>query len=352
MNYSLNIGEWNSVFAVPSSVVDKYIKLAGANSLKLLLFLLRHGGSEYTADKLKNELGFTETGELEDAALFWIQRGVLRYSKDESAALSAAPEEPDSAAAGGQTEKSFVRQEEYVQPTIDDITPPKTEEKPVRISPSRVSSGEIASRMKNSEEVRMLFAEAEKIYGRPLRQRDNQTVIALVDHYGLPVGVALMLLTYCFKANKTSPNYIESTAAGWSADGIDSIEKANDRIRMLEKNNETESRIRAEFGINTEFTPKQKTLLRVWIEDWSFSEDMIKLAISKTIENTGGLTSKSMSYANKILENWKNDNITTPEKTVKAETSKPSKRGAPVSDGDSSFSTGSIMSDLISNYNS
>ena len=31
MNYSLNAGEWNSVFAVPASVVDKYIKIAGLN---------------------------------------------------------------------------------------------------------------------------------------------------------------------------------------------------------------------------------------------------------------------------------------------------------------------------------
>ena len=42
MNYSLDAGAWNSVFAVPSSVVDKYIKLADGASLKLLLYLLRH----------------------------------------------------------------------------------------------------------------------------------------------------------------------------------------------------------------------------------------------------------------------------------------------------------------------
>ncbi len=349
MNYSLNIGEWNSVFAVPSSVVDKYIKLAGANSLKLLLFLLRHGGKEYTADKLKFELGFTETGELEDAALFWIQRGVLRYSNDEKATFSAAPEEPDRTAPlpsvkAVQTKENFSQQEEYIQPTIDDITPSKPAEKPVKVSPARVSSGEIASRIKNSDEVRMLFAEAEKIYGRPLRQRDNQTVIALVDHYGLPVGVALMLLTYCFKVNKGTPHFIELTASGWSADGIDSVEKADARIRALEKNNETEAHIREEFGISKEFSNKEKTLLRVWSDNWGFSEDMIKLAISKTIDSKGEFIA---NYANKILENWKKDNIMITEKAEKTEPTKP---GEPVADGDSSFSTGSIMSDLISNY--
>lgn len=337
MNYSLNIGEWNNVFAVPSSVVDKYIKLAGANALKLLLFLLRHGGVEYSADKLKSELGFTEAGELEDAALFWIQRGVIRYTNnDEKTELSAASEDTASHSEPAAPPK------EYVQQTIDDITPEPPAKQPIKTTPARVSSGEIASRMNSSDEVRMLFSEAEKIYGRPLRQRENQTMIALVDHYGLPAGVALMLLTYCFKANKTSPNYIESAAAGWSADGIDSIEKADARIRVLEKNNELERRLRAEFGIPNEFTQKQKAFLRTWTEDWSFNEEMIRLAIDMTIENTGKF---AMNYTNKILENWKRDSITSPE------AAKLPKTGAKAQSSEASFDVNSIMSKIISNYN-
>ena len=71
MKYSLNAGEWNSVFAVPSSVVDKYIKIAGGNSLKLLLYLLRHGGESFSEKELKDALGFRMEGELEDAAHFF-----------------------------------------------------------------------------------------------------------------------------------------------------------------------------------------------------------------------------------------------------------------------------------------
>ena len=96
MNYSLNAGEWNSVFAVPASVVDKYIKIAGENSLKLLLYLLRHGGKAFSEDKLRDDLGFHEAGELEDAALFWIQRGIIRYENDgENRALFSDKEEAE-----------------------------------------------------------------------------------------------------------------------------------------------------------------------------------------------------------------------------------------------------------------
>lgn len=336
MNYSLNIGEWNSVFAVPSSVVDKYIKLAGANSLKLLLYLLRHGGKELSEDKLKSELGFSEAGELEDAALFWVQRGIIHYNNEERSALTASPEENAKTVPPAESV--------YIQQTLDDITAsdsPKTTEKPVKIAPAKVSSGEIASRMKDNDEIKVLFSEAEQIYGRPLRQRDNQTIIALVDHYGLPAGAALMLLKYCFGVNKTSPAYIEAAAAGWSAEGIDSIEKADAKIRSLEKSNELESRLRREFGVTADFTTKQKNMLRVWIEEWGFSEEMIKLAISKTVESTGKF---ALNYTNKILENWKRDNITAPEQTDP-------QKDKPREKSNSSYDVKSIMSDVLKRYN-
>ena len=40
--YICGNGVWSSVFAVPSDVVDKYIKLAGAAQLKVLLWILRN----------------------------------------------------------------------------------------------------------------------------------------------------------------------------------------------------------------------------------------------------------------------------------------------------------------------
>ena len=83
MNYSLDAGAWSSVFAVPSSVVDKYIKLADGTSLKLLLFLLRHGGESFDEAKLRDALGIKRDGELEDAAMFWFQRGIIRMDEGE-----------------------------------------------------------------------------------------------------------------------------------------------------------------------------------------------------------------------------------------------------------------------------
>lgn len=344
MNYSLNIGEWNSIFAVPSVVVDRYIKLAGANSLKLLLYLLRHGGEEFPADKLKADLGFVESGELEDAALFWIQRGIIRYSNEESGELAAKADDKPIRAPVYEISPTVLpspaRNTVYVQQTFEDITAEKPKE---RISPANVDSREIASRINTDPEIQMLFSEAEKIFARQLRPRDNQTIIALVDHYGLPSGVALMLLSYCFKVQKTSPNYIQSAAAGWAEEGIDTIEKADAKIRVMERRNDFEERLRSALDMTSGFTPQQKKYIGVWTDEWKFSEEMILLACTKTIDQIGKWKA---SYTNKILENWKRDGIATPEAA-----DAPKQPVLQAAQRSSSFDTNDIMSKIKNRYN-
>ena len=54
MSFSINLGAWNSVFAVPCSLVDQHIKLAGALQLKVLLWVLRHAGESLTVEGIAN----------------------------------------------------------------------------------------------------------------------------------------------------------------------------------------------------------------------------------------------------------------------------------------------------------
>ena len=39
MEYRLHMGPWNSVFAVPTALVDRYLKLAGKEQLQVLLWI-------------------------------------------------------------------------------------------------------------------------------------------------------------------------------------------------------------------------------------------------------------------------------------------------------------------------
>ncbi|MDE7363119.1 MAG: DnaD domain protein [Oscillospiraceae bacterium] len=322
MKYSLNAGEWNSVFAVPSSVVDKYIKLAGGSSLKLLLFLLRHGGEEFSEEQLSAELGFRERGEFEDAALFWVQRGIIRF--DNGNALEAAAQK--------------------LEDTPVPVDKPSTKPR-IAVKPVSVSSGEIADRIRSDKEIETLFAEAERLYARPLRNSDNQLIISLVDHHGLTVGVALMLLNYCFKAGKTSSAYIQTVAADWAAEEINTIELANARILSLERQNGIEERLREAMEMNTKLSAKMKRFIKTWT-DWGFDEQMIMLAYERTIDQ---IKEWKPEYANKILESWKDEGILSPAAAEQAaQTHKQSVRTA--ANGSSSFDMNEVMSKITNRY--
>lgn len=327
MKYSLNAGDWNSVFAVPSSVVDKYIKLASGGSLKLLLFLLRHGGEEFSEERLNAELGFRERGELEDAALFWIQRGIICF--DNGGGLAAAAEKRDTEA-------------------LSETAPPAPAPKPKPVlKPAGVSSGEIADRIRTDEQLKTLFKEAEMLYARPLRQRDNQLIISLVDHYGLPVGVSLMLLQYCFKARKISPSYIESVAADWAAEEINTIELANARILSLEKRNDIEERLRDAMEMTTKLSAKMKRYIQTWT-DWGFDEQMIMLAYERTIDQ---IKEWKPEYANRILESWKDEGILSPAAAELAARSRKQTVKAAAS-SNSSFDMNDVRSKITNRYKS
>lgn len=326
MNYSLNVGEWNSVFAVPASVVDKYIKIAGENSLKLLLYLLRHGGKNFSEDKLRDELGFRETGELEDAALFWIQRGIIRFENDgENRALFSEKAE----------------NEQAEQLVITESVPQKAPAKE-KIKPAVISSGDIAERIKSDSEIKMLFDEAERLFAHPLKSNENQMLITMTDHYGLNVGAALMLLQYCFKIGKKSTNYILSCAQNWADEGIDSVEAANEKILALEKNFTISEQLREAMELKSKLTAKMKEFIRVWTEDWGFSEEMIMLCYEKTVNAKNEF---KFEYANKILENWKDAGLYTKEAVEASDLArkKPVKTASAAKSENSSFDVNDVV---------
>ena len=76
MRYQIDPDAWQSVFAVPSILVDKYLKLAGAVQLKVLLWLLRHPGQELDQQAISHSLGISPP-DAADAMLYWQECGLI-----------------------------------------------------------------------------------------------------------------------------------------------------------------------------------------------------------------------------------------------------------------------------------
>lgn len=342
MKYTLDAGCWNSVMAVPACVVDEYIKLCSGDALKLILFLLRHGAESYTPEVLCDKLGIRSPGELEDAAQFWVQRGLIKIDRSRTTderSVFVPEKKKDSPAAAQVTLAELT--ESPAEPTK-----PASLKKIGEDMGLYYSSRDVAERITADSGVAYLFKEAEKLYGHALKSGEMQTVLALVDTYGLPPEVALILLTFCFKNEKTTRAYISRLAQDWMDNNITTLEQANEQVLLFEKQNSVEEALRRELELKSKFTKAQNDYIKRWTQDWGFNLDMIMLAYEITVNAKNNF---AFPYANKILENWRNEGVSTPEQ-VKQRSQARKESEAKASGDKSSFDVDDVLAQIRSKY--
>lgn len=288
-NYQLKLGVWNSVFAVPACVVDNYIKLASGNQLKVLLFLLKNAGAMLRAEDIAAMTGVS-VAETEDALLFWENVGVLENS---GGTLTPPVGIAEAKAVASPPVKPAVSAETKVKLTAEPQFMPK----------------EIAGAVDNNSAVRYLFETYERLAGRPTKHSERNALMLLIEEVGLPCEVAIMLVQYCFSVDKASPAYMKSVALDWCESGIDTIEKAEERIKSLQSRYGLENKLRGMFRMSSAFSKSQKEFIGAWAE-LEISTELIEEAYDACMKNTGKL---SFPYMDKVLRSWLDKGITTPE---------------------------------------
>lgn len=324
MNFQLNLGAWGSVFAVPSCVVDNYIKLASGNQLKVLLFMLKNAGATLRSEDIAAMTG-VPADEAEDALLFWENIGVLENSGGSLTPPhgSAKPKPAASPIPVPAPARPTVSAETKVKLTADPQFMPK----------------EIAGAVDNNSAVRYLFETYERLSGRPTKHSERNALMLLIEEVGLPCEVAVMLVEYCFSIDKASPAYMKSVALDWCESGIDTIEKAEERIKALRSRYGLENRLRGMFRMSSAFSKSQKEFINAWSE-LEISPELIEEAYDVCMKGAGKL---SFPYMDKVLRNWLDKGITAPEQLQQAKT-------APAPKQESSFSVGEIEQTMYAKY--
>ena len=286
MKYMLNFGVWNSVFAVPACIVDEHLRIAGGDHIKVLLFMLRNPGREFSLSDISAGTGVT-ADTAEEALIFWEDRGVIRNSSGEiipeqgiTEAVNLPADIDNKAAARAKL-------------TSDIQFPPR----------------EIARTVNGDDAFRCLCSTFERLAGRPTKHSERNTLMVITDEIGLPSEVALMLVEYCFSMDKATPAYMKSVALDWVECGIDNIAKAEERIAVLSVRNTLEGKLRTKFRMTSAFSRKQKEIIAQWAE-MGMSEELIDEAYEKTLNATGKL---SFPYMDSILRSWKEKGISSPE---------------------------------------
>lgn len=313
MNYFLNAGCWESVFAVPGAVVDNYIKLASGSAVKVLLYILRNNGRDVSQSEISSALNINED-DVKDAFNFWEEVGLLGKNsvQQKNTVTPATAEKPVSAQTTAASETQ---------------TPAASELKPQLQNSSasfQITPKEVERLRESSHEMKALFDMAQQALGNVINHTTIRSLVWQHEYLGLKVDVILMLLSYCAGIGKTHTAYIEAIAVRWSQDGINTLDKAQDEIERMKKANTYTSKMMAAFGLKRQPTPNQLSFFNEW-QQKGYSADLVACACERTADMGKTMTA---NYVNGILENWHKKGITTREQ-AEAENKNKSKTYSP-----------------------
>ena len=276
MDFSLNIKSISSSFPVPCEVADKYIKLASADQLKVLLLAMRDLSDKIDVPAICEKLKADKTA-VEDALLFWVKCGIL--TRDET-----------------------VEQKKEKQITI-------TADLPTR--------SDVIARGMEDEKIRLLLREAQLKFGRSLKNNESRLLVSLYDDYGMDVSLILLLLQHAAAQNKANLTYIRTTAVKWLKADVQSVLDGERLIAEEARGKLAFSIVCRAFGIEDRLPSEKETeLSNLWVNEWKMSPEMLKAAYDICVDSKAKI---SFSYINKILEKWHSAGYKTPEEVKTGE---------------------------------
>lgn len=268
MDYQLNTASLGAMFALPATV-KLHLREASGTSLKVLLFILSSLPDKPPVEKITSCLELTSE-QTQDAIRYWIEKEILAYPQKETPVI------------------------QVIKPTAQAITTKELKEEHL-----------------HNEQAKFLFQSAEQLYARPLNATERRTLLYILQSTLLPVDVVLMILDYSLRVGKASPQYIMKLCEDWNANGINSHQAAEEKIRYLLEKNSREQLVKSCFGIHgRNLSKKECDFVDKWMVEYAFEINMIRLAYEKTIDAIGKI---SFPYINTILASWFKENLSTPE---------------------------------------
>lgn len=326
MVYSMNLGKWNRIFAVPSEIIDKYIKSSSEVQIKVLLWMLRHAGEKSNLEKIAEATGFTDE-EIKNAVVYWKERDLILVLP---AAENSEPQK-----------NSY---DDAIRQNSCEGEKPKKE----NLRYHRPDSAYIANRMQSSGEIYFLMQEAQVILGRPISNGDSGILLMLHDNDGLPVDVIIMLLQYAVNVGKANMKYIEKMGMSWASEGINDHEKAEKKIQDLNRANVSWKKFENIIGIyHRSPSASEEEAVSRWIDGWNYCEELIKEAYDRCVNANGKYVLK---YIDSIIKRWHNQGIVTIEQALAETASRHRKKSFSREDNEASYSIDEYESYNIFDY--
>ena len=127
--------------------------------------------------------------------------------------------------------------------------------------------------------------------------------------YKFDEEVMIALFQYCFDRSALHRNYIQTVAEAWAQDKIKTFNDLEQHYEKQEKLKSIGKTISKKLNLSRPLSQYEEGYVSRWNVDYGYNFDVIELALKKTVSKA----SFSFDYLDKIITDWHERNLKTPE---------------------------------------
>ncbi|MCL2052438.1 MAG: DnaD domain protein [Lachnospiraceae bacterium] len=296
--------DYEDATIVSNIFIDEYMKDANDAQIKIYLYLIRmiSVNKATSIASVADEFNYTEK-DIIRALKYWEKNNLLGIeydeqknpvgihlkkisSRDKNANIMKLPAKEtangacaDGACADGAFAKDAFAKREY---SLDDL-----------------------KAFKETEETSQLIFVVEKYLGKTLSPSDIKSILFYMDILNFSSDLIDYLIQYCVERGKKDFRYIEKVAISWAEEGITTPKQA---ARAARKYDKIVYDVMKALGKQANPTKAEADYIIRWVREFGFGPDIIYEACERTVL---AVDNHRFEYCNKILSNWKNQDVRT-----------------------------------------
>ncbi len=286
------------VTIVPNAFIDEYMPSANGAYVKVYLYLLRSlqsDGKDITISSIADHLDHTEKDILR-ALNYWEKMNLLKLTLNVQKEVSGIKllnltksQNNNQAMVNNTVIEDYENELDELAVTLH------TETKPA--AKKSISAKPVAEPVSNID-INSAYTAVELYLKQPLRKMDFELITYLDEQLHFSPELIMYLYEYCISKSKKNVSYIEAVALAWAKEGIDTEEKAKEYTIAYDEHFNT---VIKAFGLNRAPGHIERQYTKKWVEEYSFTDEIIMDACNRTILQT---QKPDFKYTDKILENW------------------------------------------------
>ena len=265
-----------STTTIPDVFFTEYLSMANGNFVKIylyMLFLSKHGKDIKVNDLAKSLSLDVKT--IQEGIKFWEDLGIITRKTNG-----------------------------YILNDIQEIELHKLYSPKITISP------EVAQKIEKSQYRAKAIETINTMYFQGVMSPSWYTDINLwFEKYQFDEQVMLALFKYCFDHSAMHRNYIQVVANAWCQADVKCYGDLEKYYIKQEKLINIEKKISKKLGISRQLTEYEKAFVEKWVVDFGYDLSIIEIALKRTTSKSN----PSFDYINKLLTDWNDRNLKTPD---------------------------------------